>query len=335
MSLLITCRTRHVPPSGANVSPVRRTFWISLAMPTVNASTRSDGNDNAHVAAALLLVDEPATRPSIPEKSAVRERRERDLVVPGAAQPVLHHGADLVGGALAHRAGDHPGLAEAAAARAAPEHLDVEAVVHDLDERHELVLRVRPLAEVGDGALVDAIGHVGEPWAHLGDERAVVRDLVHRRHVDARDRRQLAEHALAAVRPERFHAADDLGDLADGFLAVADHERVDEVGHRLRVERAVAADDDERVLRAALLGPHRDPGEVEALQHVGVDELGGESEGEHVEVARVVVGVDREERHARGPHLGVHVDPRRVGAFGHRVVTFVEDLVEDLEPLVG
>ena len=43
ISLLITVRIRHVPPSGAKVSPVRRTFWISAAVPTVKASTRSDG----------------------------------------------------------------------------------------------------------------------------------------------------------------------------------------------------------------------------------------------------------------------------------------------------
>ncbi len=43
MSLLMTCRIRHVPPSGANVSPVRRTFWISAASPTVKASTRRLG----------------------------------------------------------------------------------------------------------------------------------------------------------------------------------------------------------------------------------------------------------------------------------------------------
>ena len=48
-----------------------------------------------------------------------------------------------------------PGLAEAAAPGAAPEDLDVEAVVHDLGERHELLLRVRPVGQVGDGALLD------------------------------------------------------------------------------------------------------------------------------------------------------------------------------------
>ncbi len=38
-------------------------------------------------------------------------------------------------------------------------------VVHDLDERDELLLRVRPFREVGDGALVDDRGHIGEARA--------------------------------------------------------------------------------------------------------------------------------------------------------------------------
>ena len=59
----------------------------------------------------------------------------------------------------------------------------------------------------------------------------------------------------------------------------------------------------ERVLGAAVLGPHRHAGEVEALEHVRVHELGGEAEGEDVEVAGRVVGVDREQRHARGARI--------------------------------
>ena len=49
-----------------------------------------------------------------------------------------------------------------------------------------------------------------------------------------------------------------------------------------------------------------------------------------------VVGVDREERDADDrAHLRGQVEPGRVGALGERVVAFVEDLVEDLQPLVG
>ncbi len=42
-----------------------------------------------------------------------------------------------------------------------------------------------------------------------------------------------------------------------------------------------------------------------------------------------------EERHASGSHGRFHVHPGRVGALGHGVVALVEDLVEDLQPLVG
>ena len=160
-------------------------------------------------------------------------------------------------------------------------------------------------------------------------------DLVHRRHVDAGDRRELAQHALAPGPPAALPRADDLGDLADGLLAVADHERVDEVGHRLGVERAVPAGDTSGCSGRRCSARTGTPGEVEAVQQVRVDELGREVEGEHVEVAGGAVGVDREERHARRPHLGLEVDPGRVGALGDGVVAFVEDLVEDLEPLVG
>ena len=179
------------------------------------------------------------------------------------------------------------------------------------------------------------LGHVVETGTHLGDRRAVVADLVHRGHVDAGDRGQLPEDGLPARPAAALPGADDLGDLADGLLAVADHEGVDEVGHGLGVERAVAPGDHDGVLGPAVLTPHRHAGEVEALQHVRVHQLGGEAEGEHVELARVVVGVDREQRDTLGAHGRVHVEPGRVGALGQGVVTFVEDLVEDLEALVG
>ena len=71
ISLLITWRIRHDPPSGANVSPVRRTFWIWLATPTVNASTRSDGSETPTLPHPLCSVTRSPTSASMPEKSAL------------------------------------------------------------------------------------------------------------------------------------------------------------------------------------------------------------------------------------------------------------------------
>ena len=47
------------------------------------------------------------------------------------------------------------------------------------------------------------------------------------------------------------------------------------------------------------------------------------------------MGVDTEQRHTGGAHLLIEVGPWGVRALGERIVTFVQDLIEDLEPLVG
>ena len=79
----------------------------------------------------------------------------------------------------------------------------------------------------------------------------------------------------------------------------------------------------------------RDIGEVEQVDEVGVDELGREVEGHHVEITGRDVLLHAEERDAGGPHGGLHVHPGRVRPLRHGIVALVEDLVEDLQPLVG
>ena len=70
ISLLITVRIRHVPPSGAKVRPVRRTFWISAAVPTVKASTRSEGRLTETRPPCSGSSTMSRTVSSMPEKSA-------------------------------------------------------------------------------------------------------------------------------------------------------------------------------------------------------------------------------------------------------------------------
>ncbi len=73
ISLLITWRSRHVPASGANVSPVRRTFWISAAMPDgerVDPQRRAATRDT-WPQPVLVVDDVGRRRRSMPEKSAV------------------------------------------------------------------------------------------------------------------------------------------------------------------------------------------------------------------------------------------------------------------------
>ena len=119
------------------------------------------GQAHRRLAAAGGVVDDVAHHALDAGEVGGRQAGEGDLVVAGAAQALGHHRAHLVGRALAHRAGDHPRLAEPAAPGAAPEHLDVEPVVDHLGERDQLVAGVGPVGEVGDRALLDPLGHVG------------------------------------------------------------------------------------------------------------------------------------------------------------------------------
>ncbi len=129
--------------------------------------------------------------------------------------------------------------------------------------------------------------------------------------------------------------AHHLGDLGDDLFAVAEHDQVDEVGDRLRVVGAVAPHHDERVLGPSVGGTDRDARQVDAVEEVRVGELGRQVEAQQVELAGGAVRVDREEREPPVAHERLEVDPRCVGALGEGVVALVQDLVEDLQTLVG
>ena len=168
----------------------------------------------------------------------------------------------------------------------------------DLGQRDELALGVRPLPEIGDRPLVDGGRHVRVAGCDGDDGRTVVGDVVHRRHVDARHLGELVQDRLAVGAPAADPRPDDLGDLADDLLALAEHDDVDEVGERLGVERGVPADDDERVLRPPVSRSHRHARKVDHVEEVGEHQLRGEVERQQVELARGAVGVDREQRYA-------------------------------------
>ena len=278
------------------------------------------------------------TRGSIELKSAVESEVERDLVVARALQTVGDHRAHLVERALTYGTRDHPGLAEAAASGAAPEHLDVQSIVNDLGQRHELVLRIRPIGQVGHRALLDPLGHVVVLRSDRDQRGALVADVVHRRHVHPWDRGERVQHGLAGsvtAAPADLPRPHDLGDLGHDFFTVTEHHEIQEVGDRLRVVRAVPARADERVFGSSIGGPDGHPGEIDAVEHVRVDELGRQVERDQIEVGRRTMGVDGEQGDVAGAQLCFEVDPRRIGPFRHRIGALVQDLVEDLQALVG
>ena len=217
----------------------------------VDAQRRQRHTD---VAAPDLVIHQIRDEVVDPTEVGARQGRERDFVVARAAQAVRNHAPHLLGGALAHRPRDHPGLTEPTPSRATSEQLDIESVVDDLDQRDKLFFRVRPIGEVRNRALVHHGRNVGVTRRHRPKRGTVELHRVHRRHVDTGDRGQGAKEADPSARTTAaLPRPDAFCHLSDGFFAVADHKGVNEVRHRFRVERRVAASNDQWVRLGTLL----------------------------------------------------------------------------------
>ena len=82
-------------------------------------------------------------------------------------------------------------------------------------------------------------------------------------------------------------------------------------------------------------GRERDAGQVESGQQVGVAQLRGEADAEHVEGGDRAVAVHRELGDPVLAHQLFQVRPDAVGALGQHAVRLVQHLVQDLDALVG
>ncbi len=98
-----------------------------------------------------------------------------------------------------------------------------------------------------------------------------------------------AAPGLRSTCPRARHCAlQDIDDLVDDFLALADDKGIDEGVHRLGVHGGVSAGDDDRVPLVALRRPHRDARQVEHVERVGVERLVGQGKADQVEVGQRV-----------------------------------------------
>lgn len=216
-----------------------------------------------------------------------------------------------------------------------------------LDERDQLALRIGPVGQVADGPLLDPIGYAVVSRHHA---RGV--GLVAGGDVDPVDSGQGTQHPIAVGRPPAVggpgavvgwrgvgavgtEVGEHVGDLTHHLLTVSDHETVDEIGQRLGIESAVATGDHQRIVRAAPFGTDGHAGQVDQVEDVGIDELGREVEGHHVEVSGRGRALQGEQGNTRPAHGGLHVHPGGIGTLGDGVGPLVQDFVEDLESLVG
>ncbi len=173
------------------------------------------------------------------------QRQQPDLLEAGGLQAALDHLTDALDRTLAHRSGDHARLAEATPARTSPKDLDRHAFVHRLGQRHEGLLGIGPRVEIHDRVLRDTERHARPVGCDpLDAPVGQVVDVIEARDVDAAGLREAHQQLVAPAGPALgLPDADDRADLEHDLLAVTQHRRVDEVRHRLGVERGVAAGD--------------------------------------------------------------------------------------------
>ena len=272
---------------------------------------------------------------------AAAEAEEADLFEAAVGDHLVDRLQDLFQRPFADGAEDHAGLAEAATARAAAHDFDGGAVVDDVNEGDDEVGDRR--RHDGHDPLHHGGGGVGVHGADGGDcAVGGVAGRVERGHIDAWD---LGEHGpeLAAVLRWQLRAAFAfifpllvyIDDLEDHLFAFADDHCVEKGAHRLRVVAAGAAGDYKRVGAVAVGGAQGKLRQVEHGEDVGIELLVGEREGEDVEPADRMARLQTEEGDAVAAHDLFEVTPRAVDAFGHEVVSLVDQVVQDHEPEVG
>src|SRR5207245_584944 len=118
-----------------------------------------------------------------------------------------------------------------------------------------------------------------------------------------------SEHLLAGAAALALPLADEVDDLDDRLLAVAERVDVDEVSEGIGIEGTGAAADDERMRIGALFGEHRQAAEVEHVEYVCVGALVAQREADRVELRERVTGLEAPEREAFGAHDIFHVGP--------------------------
>ena len=172
-----------------------------------------------------------------------------------------------------------------------------------------------------------------EPRRDRAHERAVVLDVVERRHVDAGDVARSRSTARASRDPPRFDAADEVGDLADRPLRRRRSRTRRRTPRAARGCRCVPARDHERVLGAAVLGAQRHAREVEHVQDVRVDELGREKPRTSNSAAARWVSTLKSGTPAVRSEASMSTHGAYARSATRRVVR--SGLIQDLQPLVA
>ena len=261
------------------------------------------------------------------------EGHKGDFIVAGVLDEGIGDFLQTLFTLLTDRTIDHSGLTEAAAAAAAAEHFQDGTIMHDLDMREDrLVIDVDMVDITDDTLLHRELGRFVDGTDAAEDAILIVRDLIEGRRIAAIDLSETADRLLAAAGlPFRFPCFHDIHHLSDGFFGFSDEEDVEEISDRLCIVHTGAAGDNERILVCAILRPDRNACHVDHVQDIRVAHFIRHGEAKYIEVLDRAFAFKRKERNMLLSHHRFHVHPWRIHALCQRILSGIQDTVDDLE----
>ena len=256
---------------------------------------------------------------------AGRKRQQRNLFIPCAFQNLLHRRQHFLYRALPYGPRHHARMAKAAAPRAAPHNLNGGTVVHQLHKRND---------EIGNGRRQhghDGFQHFGRCFRHVGGNCfhgavVVVGHVVKAGHVAPLNLGDIAQLGFAVQMGGGTHRANN---LQNRLFPLANHKDINEGGHWFRVVAGVPPGNDQRIAGVPVGRAHRQPGQIEQVEGVGVELLIRQADGQHIKVTDGMFGFQGEEREFLLTHGRFHILPGAVDALGQQIFMLVDDIVHD------
>ena len=247
-----------------------------------------------------------------------RKRRKAHLVVARFRKTSLNCGNNIVCRAFAHGAIHHACLAKTAAARAAAQNLDIQAIVDQFGERHDRRLPCGRLGKALPDALINARRNVVEfgtrPCSFLLS-LGFIEPIVKRRHIDALDMRCGAQEFLAR-RARALHAPMQLQYLGQRLLAFAQEEQIEKRRERFSIKRARTTCHDKGKTFIAVCAAQRNIRQIEQFKHVGSHELMRKRDADGVEFVKGGAAFKGKSGNAFAAHEINHVGRRKIASLG-------------------
>ena len=241
---------------------------------------------------------------------------------------------DLFLAALPHRAIDHAGLTEPAPSGAPAECLYDSAVVYRLDQGNDIILREIDVLQVRNDGSSDRVRDIFCHSVLCEDPVFSVDRLIECRHINTVDGGQF-QKSLSAGESLLLAVCQGLQKVRESLLSVSDHEEVDEVRQRFRVECAGASGNDQWHGLIPVSSMQRKLRQLQHIKYIREGHLVLKGEPHYIHLRHGSLILKRKQRIIVAAHQLFHVGCRCKYPFTSKILFFIDYVIQDLQPHIG